>query len=145
MICPKYLLTCPLIASRFSHNYNGIGAINITACNLVSAVGEYEVIITKDPPSVESSWTPDIIAMANNTQVNYEWQSQGYHFSTLGGIVMQAYNKWGSWSSFWTLQNGKAAGIGSKSSLCYRTIDLSLRALFGCDDISSPFAKPMLT
>lgn len=100
----------------FSDSYNGIGSLNITTCNLVSAVGEYEVVITSDPPSVDSTWTPEIVAIANNTRVNHHWSSIGGYPSTLAGLVNEAYNKWACWETAWTEPNGNQGGTSSTLS-----------------------------
>ena len=70
------------------------GIFNYTICTLESAVGEYDVELDGDTLSLAPG-PPTIIALANNTRVNHEWdQAKQWNPSTLAGIVSYAYLKY---------------------------------------------------
>lgn len=76
-----------------------IGTLNMTSCNLVSAIGEYSVTIRGGIVTLDKPIKPRILAFANNTQVarrvDPKWN---FYPSTLAGIVHIASVKWASYS-----------------------------------------------
>ena len=86
-----------------------IGSVNVTSCSLLSAVAEYNIIITDgkiqfaEPPSY-----PKIVSLANNTAVtahtiskfdlSYDAHSLWVR-TTLAGIASVGINQYGGWMS----------------------------------------------
>ena len=73
------------------------GILNLTACTLESAVGEYNVLITENAVSILPPGIPTIKTLSSNTRVNHNWSKVDYGYpSTLAGIVAVASSKWES-------------------------------------------------
>ncbi len=68
------------------------GNFTYTACTLVSAIGEYDVILDNEE-YVHISGPPKIRQISNNTAIT-DRSPTGFHYSTLGGIVLAMYEKW---------------------------------------------------
>ena len=67
---------------------NCIGKFTLTACSLVSAIGEHEVAIVNETVSLVDPSNPRIVAKANNTAVQPLIKgNHPLHFSTLAGLV----------------------------------------------------------
>ena len=71
-----------------SHLPDCAGTLNYTACTLQSAIGEYEVTVTKNSTILDDPAHPTIIVLANNTRVNHKIDpTTQARPSTLGGAV----------------------------------------------------------
>lgn len=118
-------------------NVNCSGVLNYTACNLVSAIGEYDVLIKNNTISLTSLLEPKIVALANNTRVQpYDEQRQN-HPSTLAGISYLGSLKWdsgvsffskdGTWATLSALEYGDGAFMtyrrGSPDAYCWNFTD----------------------
>lgn len=67
------------------------GHLNMTACTLESAIGDYDVQIIDGKATLIDAANPNIIAWANNTAVDPSTDASGGRNSTLGTIVEFAY------------------------------------------------------
>lgn len=68
-----------------------VGTLNLTACTLDAAIGEYDTVVTSNEV-ISISGRPTIIALANNTKVITVWNKDvGWYNSTLAGIVAKGY------------------------------------------------------
>lgn len=68
------------------------GILNMTSCNLVSAIGEYDVSVRDNTVNLDKPISPRILAIANNTQVARRWDPNWkWYPSTLAGIVRQTH------------------------------------------------------
>ena len=63
------------------------GTLSFTICTLDAAVGEYDVLIDNDIVTLASPGVPNIIALANNTQIGAWDEVHRWHPSTLAGIA----------------------------------------------------------
>lgn len=82
----------------------------MTSCNLVSAIGEYDVSIRGERIVLDKPIKPKILALANNTQVSKQLDPSWLRYpSTLAGIVYFAQNKWASYTVFFVDDQGKAS------------------------------------
>ena len=65
-----------------------VGTLNVTACTLESAIGEYDISIADNVVSLDSPEDPTIVALANNSNVSRDFvPALQAHMSTLAGIV----------------------------------------------------------
>ena len=103
------------LVTVFGNNHECAGFINYTACTLVSAIGDYPVLIEDDKVALSSLGAPDIVALANNSQVQPYDADRGSHPSTLGGIVSLGMMKWDAAVSMYSLDGT----IGSLTALEY--------------------------
>ena len=69
-----------------------VGSLQLQACTLEAAIGEYEVSIVDKKTTPVNPSNPTIIALANNTKVSHDSINQNYkNFrSTLAGAVAMA-------------------------------------------------------
>ena len=70
------------------------GTLNLTACTLEAALGEYDVIVDGGKISAEALGMPRIIALVNNTEVNHSDIPGLGHPSTLAGVAQAFLYKW---------------------------------------------------
>ena len=82
------------VVTGYSNSADCVGTLNFTVCSLESAIGEYDVTITDGVTTLDSPASPRIVALANNSRVDHGFDAAGFHPSTLGGIVAQAYMRW---------------------------------------------------
>ena len=86
------------LITAFSQTTNCAGLLHYTVCNLVSAVGEYEVTIKGNGLVLPDAVSPTIVAVANNTRakpIGGE-ATPPWHKSTLAGVVFAGLRKWHS-------------------------------------------------
>lgn len=82
------------VITGYSTSKDCTGVLNLTVCSLESAIGEYDVTIADDVTTLDSPANPRIVALSNNALTDHSINENGYHPSTLGGIVAQAYMRW---------------------------------------------------
>ena len=58
------------IVTAFSQSTDCAGILSVTACEFVSAIGDYNVTIENNEATLDSPGHPTIVALANNTAVN---------------------------------------------------------------------------
>ena len=82
------------LVTAHAHTTNCVGKLNVTICDLRSAIGEYDVLINDDTVDISQLGKPTLVDWANNTAVNTKFAWAGSFNSTLGGIVAQSYMVW---------------------------------------------------
>lgn len=75
-------------------------------CFLEAGIGEYEVTIDDDKILMTSLGSPRLVALANNTQVDYSYDKGGYHPSTLAGVAEMLWEKYESWVADYKPKDG---------------------------------------
>ena len=75
------------LVTGYSSVQNCVGKFTLTACSLVSAIGEYKVAIDNNTVSLVDPSNPRIVAKANNTAIQPLMPQSLLHFSTLAGLV----------------------------------------------------------
>ncbi|KAK5174964.1 uncharacterized protein LTR77_000100 [Saxophila tyrrhenica] len=86
------------VVTGYSTTEDRKGTLRYTACTLVSAVGEYTVDVYGDLAHLYDPGKPKIIALANNTVVYDEIDSNsGGYRSTLAQVVARADDEWNNY------------------------------------------------
>ena len=80
------------VITGYSTTTHCAGILNLTACTLESAIGEYQVSVSENKTTLIDPSGPRIVAIANNTAVSHRItkQSYGVHKSTLAASVSMA-------------------------------------------------------
>lgn len=108
--------------NAYAPSTNCTGSITYDICSLESAVGEYNVTINDNKVIIDTAASPKILRIANNTLVDRTPEANGYHVSTLAGVVEAAHLIWNS-CVFTAKANGTTtvSGGGTAASLQFQS------------------------
>ena len=95
-----------LITGLSETNDDCVGEFTYTTCTLKSSIGEYDITVQGDVVTLDDPSSPRIMALANNTATNRQWnEKQQWYKSTLGGVVENSLGVWDG-AVFFYLQRG---------------------------------------
>ena len=128
---------CPQITG-YSTTQDCVGTFTYNVCTLESAVGEYDVLINDDKVEIASLGNPRILAIANNTWVDYSAPKIGNtsYSSTLSAIPYFTFGRYDCYNARLPVQGSEhALSIGSLAFEDYEIVDPSRGT---CSSYSDP-------
>lgn len=104
-------------------------------CLLEAGIGEYDVLIQDNAIIITSLTVPKLVAISNNTRVDYTiGKVTGHHPSTLGGILANFTYRWAAWVSSWKPRKGPP----TVETLSEMSVEIYEREHSPCNAFRSP-------
>lgn len=85
------------LITAYADVHDCAGTLNLTACTMASAVGEYDILVHNNTISFDAIGRPKILHLADNVRINHHSdKSSGYakHNSTLAGVMSVFLFEW---------------------------------------------------